>query len=397
MARRRIDKKARPNEFEFDVALSFAGEDRRYVERVANELRKMGLKVFYDKYEQVNLWGKDLYVHLSETYSRRARFSVLFISRHYASKVWTNHERRAAQSRAFSENEGTILPARFDGTDIPGLQPTIGYVDLRELSPKKLAGMIREKIGRFERAEFLPRFPDRVVEHLFGSKDADRARMLQRFLAALLREADGNPDAAFRLVTLGVQRAFDEIRLMTGDERKVVGLLLFHSCPASLPRNLHIDIELLERLTGLDRERLVALFQRLDCLGFTAKTAFQKTHASPKAVRQDFNVLELEFHPMFDALPFNCTPILDAIARCMTSDYCPTHALGHFVRLDFSSLSKDTRLPERVEQETTRLRPAAVRAATTTASERTPHRATTDKRGAPRRKGSSRTPPRPRG
>ena len=40
---------------DFDVALSFAGEDRTYVERVANELKRMGLKVFYDKHEAVTL------------------------------------------------------------------------------------------------------------------------------------------------------------------------------------------------------------------------------------------------------------------------------------------------------------------------------------------------------
>ncbi|MGP8049154.1 MAG: hypothetical protein ACLPYB_00960 [Desulfobaccales bacterium] len=37
-------------EKQFDVALSFAGEDRKYVEEVASNLRKMGIKVFYDKY-----------------------------------------------------------------------------------------------------------------------------------------------------------------------------------------------------------------------------------------------------------------------------------------------------------------------------------------------------------
>jgi hypothetical protein len=41
---------------DFDVALSFAGEDRTYVERVASELQRMGLKVFYDKHEAVTLW-----------------------------------------------------------------------------------------------------------------------------------------------------------------------------------------------------------------------------------------------------------------------------------------------------------------------------------------------------
>src|SRR5690349_8525080 len=110
-------------EAEFDVALSFAGEDRPYVDRVAHELRDRGVKVFYDLFEEADLWGKDLYARLSDVYQRRARFTVMFISAKYAEKLWTNHERRAAQARAFQEAQEYILPARFDETDIPGVLP----------------------------------------------------------------------------------------------------------------------------------------------------------------------------------------------------------------------------------------------------------------------------------
>jgi len=43
------------DKFDFDVALSFAGEDRKYVEQVAGFLQEMGIRVFYDKYEEVTL------------------------------------------------------------------------------------------------------------------------------------------------------------------------------------------------------------------------------------------------------------------------------------------------------------------------------------------------------
>jgi hypothetical protein len=118
------------SEFQFDVALSFAGEDREYVNTIADQLRKHGIKVFYDRYEQATLWGKDLYEHLDHVYQRAARYCVLFASEHYARKVWTNHERKSAQSRALHENEEYILPVRFDDTEIPGLRPTVGYIDL---------------------------------------------------------------------------------------------------------------------------------------------------------------------------------------------------------------------------------------------------------------------------
>ena len=50
----------------YDVALSFAGEDRAYVEEVAQTLRTLGVSVFYDKFEEAELWGKDLKSHLHD-------------------------------------------------------------------------------------------------------------------------------------------------------------------------------------------------------------------------------------------------------------------------------------------------------------------------------------------
>src|SRR5262249_20299813 len=65
---------------EYDVALSFAGEDRTYVEDVARILKAAGVRVFYDKFETVQLWGRNLADHLGEVYGKRSRFVVIFIS-----------------------------------------------------------------------------------------------------------------------------------------------------------------------------------------------------------------------------------------------------------------------------------------------------------------------------
>lgn len=132
---------------EFDVALSFAGEDRAYVEMVAEQLIARGITVFYDRYEEADLWGKDLFEHLSDVYRHKAKYTLMFVSKHYAKKLWANHERRAAQARAFSEGGDYILPARFDDTEIPGLLPTTGYLDLRQRSPAEVAVRIAEKLG----------------------------------------------------------------------------------------------------------------------------------------------------------------------------------------------------------------------------------------------------------
>lgn len=132
----------------FEVVLSFAGEDRDYVESVAAFLLGKDVRVFYDRFEEVTLWGKDLAAHLDKVYRSKARYCIMFISKHYATKLWPSHERRSAFARALEEKHEYILPARFDQTEIPGLQPTIGYVDLSRKTPEELGTMIIAKLGR---------------------------------------------------------------------------------------------------------------------------------------------------------------------------------------------------------------------------------------------------------
>ncbi|MBP2833149.1 TIR domain-containing protein [Aquimarina sp. U1-2] len=136
------------NSYEYDVALSFAGENRAYVEEVANSLNKKGIKVFYDLFEEANLWGKNLYEYLSEIYQNKAQYTVLFISGFYNQKLWTNHERVSMQARAFQESREYILPARFDDTEIPGILKTVGYIDLQQKTPEELASLIEKKLNK---------------------------------------------------------------------------------------------------------------------------------------------------------------------------------------------------------------------------------------------------------
>lgn len=133
--------------FEFDVVFSFAGENRALVEPIAERLRAQGISVFYDAYEQANLWGKDLYVHLHDIYGRRGRYCVMFVSQEYAQKAWTSHERQAAQERAFREKGGEyILPIRIDDTEIPGLPATIGHIPITA-GTEQICSWLAQKLG----------------------------------------------------------------------------------------------------------------------------------------------------------------------------------------------------------------------------------------------------------
>ncbi len=132
---------------DYDVALTFAGEQRAYVEEVAAGLKDRAIGVFYDAYEPALMWGKDLAKHLLDLYQNRAKYVVIFASEDYARKAWTTKEREAAQAGAVRAKGAYILPARFDGTPIPGIPDTVGYVDLRVTTPAQLVDLIMAKVA----------------------------------------------------------------------------------------------------------------------------------------------------------------------------------------------------------------------------------------------------------
>lgn len=132
----------------YDVALSFAGENRDKAEELAEALRTRSVCVFYDAYEKSSLWGKDLYQHLSDVYRTQARFTIPLISAHYAAKLWTRHELKSAQARAFAENGETLLPVRLDQTEIAGILPTVGYLRWPPETAASIAEAVAEKLGR---------------------------------------------------------------------------------------------------------------------------------------------------------------------------------------------------------------------------------------------------------
>ncbi len=134
--------------FPYDVAISFAGEDRAYASALACTLKERhGLIVFYDEEEQAWLMGKNLFEYLIGIYKDKAAYCVILVSEHYLEKRWTRHEWKAVQARAFEESDRDyILPVRLDDTELPGLLPTLGFIDGRSVGPEKLAKLIFAKV-----------------------------------------------------------------------------------------------------------------------------------------------------------------------------------------------------------------------------------------------------------
>lgn len=141
-----MDKKI----YEYEVALSFASEQRDYVQEVSHHLSKLGIQHFYDKNEMVELWGTYLISKLDSIYFEKSKYFVPFISKEYKQKKWTKLESNIAIDRNMetisSDIEPYILPVIFDETRIPGISNNIGYISAREYSPKQIANFLYEKV-----------------------------------------------------------------------------------------------------------------------------------------------------------------------------------------------------------------------------------------------------------
>ena len=132
----------------YDVALSFASEDREYVDAVATRLHAMGFTVFYDAFHVATTWGHVNRDVLGRVFREGAGHVVAFISRHYVGKPWTMFELNAAMEGEASRTVPSLLPVRFDSTAVPGLPPEKFWIEAAAIPPDQLALHIRNRVAR---------------------------------------------------------------------------------------------------------------------------------------------------------------------------------------------------------------------------------------------------------
>src|SRR5688572_24644335 len=90
---------AEPSPKRFRVALSFAGEKRTYVEKVANSLAgKIGKElVFYDAWHEARLARANLDTYLQAIYLDDSDLIVVFLCADYDKKEWCGLEVRVVR------------------------------------------------------------------------------------------------------------------------------------------------------------------------------------------------------------------------------------------------------------------------------------------------------------
>lgn len=133
----------------YDVALSFAEENRGSVEIVAGILKEHKIKVFYDDDLRIDSWGKYLRYYLDKAYRLQAKYCVVFVSEDYQRKRWTNFELGRAQARSFfQKNEAYVLPYLLDESEFTKEFLDVGCLRHQTHDEHKLANAIIDKLNK---------------------------------------------------------------------------------------------------------------------------------------------------------------------------------------------------------------------------------------------------------
>lgn len=317
------DEDVRAGQFRYDVALSFAGEDRAFVEVTAAKLRELGVRVFYDDYEKVELWGKDLYEHLDYVYQRAARFCVIFVSEHYARKVWTNHERKSAQARAITEAGEYLLPFRFDETELPSLRRTVGYLDSSTVDAATLAALINMKLGPRVREKYFPPEPDALFEALDATADEEKE--------------------AVRGVASGFMLSLGR---MTEEERWLLGTIFAVGCPSEMPQNMHVELDIIRRDLAMPIAEVQSKLRGMSALGVEMEI---RESGDEGASHEDATIAiswsDHTIHPddsLAQEFAFErSTEIAAAMLEVGMDHYCLECARDRIVAMDFSGLAQN--------------------------------------------------------
>lgn len=141
-------------EYQFDFALSFAGENRELARLIADQLDLFDCAVFYDEYFEANYLGKAWHKSFTQIFGEQARFVICLLDKHHVEKIWPTFERECFSPRV---SEAAVIPIYLDDTPVPGIPkdtvgiPFMNYASFGAELPNKVTDEIVYKL--FDRLE----------------------------------------------------------------------------------------------------------------------------------------------------------------------------------------------------------------------------------------------------
>lgn len=136
----------------FDVAVTFAGETREFVESIVLELEKLipHNNIFYDNFYTSQLARPSLDILLQDIYRNRAKLVVVFLGEKYQEKKWCGLEFKSIREMIMEKEEKKIMYVRLDNGHVGGVFKIDGYIDGNKFTPNEIAKFIQERLSIME-------------------------------------------------------------------------------------------------------------------------------------------------------------------------------------------------------------------------------------------------------
>lgn len=118
--------------YKYDIALSYAGEQKAYVSRVCRILKMKGLSVFFADDQQEELTGIDMTTKFYDVFHNQCFLIAAFVSDEYLKKDITMHEATIGKMRSREEKRNCLIPVYFGEARLPDFNPDINYLSAKK-------------------------------------------------------------------------------------------------------------------------------------------------------------------------------------------------------------------------------------------------------------------------
>jgi hypothetical protein len=123
--------RGRDQDFEFDIAISFAGENRALAKHIAEQLLSLDVQVFYDENFETNYLGKAWSKEFTRIFGLASRYVLCLLDDHHQGKIWPTFEREVFAPRV---QKGEVIPVFLDDSPIVGIPKDVVGIEFKDMS-----------------------------------------------------------------------------------------------------------------------------------------------------------------------------------------------------------------------------------------------------------------------
>jgi hypothetical protein len=117
--------------YEFDFAISFAGENRELAKNITDLLSVLDCTVFYDEYFEANYLGSAWSKQFNDVFGEKSRLVICLLDSFHSEKIWPTFERECFQPRIINSS---VIPIYLDDTKFVGIPSDIVGITFKDYS-----------------------------------------------------------------------------------------------------------------------------------------------------------------------------------------------------------------------------------------------------------------------